>query len=355
MEELTIGLHVHSNLSDGTGTLKHISEAALKANLDVLITTDHNLWIQDLDGYYKKGRKRMMLLIGEEVHDNTLREGKNHLLVFGQNRELASFASDPQILINQAKRAGALTFLAHPIEDTLDAFGEKSFSWLDWNISGYTGIELWNQMSEFKTRSQKIHQAFLHAFFPYLMMQGPLERTLALWDHLLMSNSNPVVAIGGVDAHALHIPLGPFHVTLYQYEFQFRCLTTHIITPSKLTGALLDDKKMILDGLGAGHAFVAYDLPASTHGFRFTVNSKDGQFLMGDRVSARNGLTFQVRLPRRTYCRLIKDGTVIKEVTDREVLTHLTKDTGIYRAEVYLDFLGKRRGWIFSNPIYAVD
>ena len=60
MEELTIGLHVHSNLSDGTGTLKHISEAALKANLDVLITTDHNLWIQDLDGYYKKGRKRMI-------------------------------------------------------------------------------------------------------------------------------------------------------------------------------------------------------------------------------------------------------------------------------------------------------
>lgn len=355
MEELKIGLHIHTILSDGNGTFKQITDAALKSNLDVLITTDHNIWIQDMDGYYQKGRKKLLLLVGEEVHDNTLGEGKNHLLVFGQNRELAGFATDPQTLIDQAKRSGALTFLAHPIEDTLKAFGEKSYSWQDWNISGYTGIELWNQMSEFKTRSQKIRQAFLHAFFPHFMMQGPLERTLKLWDKLLLSNSSPVVAVGGVDAHALRIPLGPLHVVLYPYEFQFRSLTTHLVTPTKLTGVLLDDKKMILEALGAGHAFIAYDLPAPTHGFRFTVNSKDGQFWMGDRVSTKNGLTFQVRLPQRAYCRLIKDGKVIKEVTDREVLTHLTKEPGIYRAEVYIDYLGKRRGWIFSNPICAID
>jgi hypothetical protein len=38
---------------------------------------------------------------------------------------------------------------------------------------------------------------------------------------------------------------------------------------------------------------------------------------------------------------------------DREVLTHITKEPGIYRAEVYLDYLGRHRGWIFSNPIYV--
>jgi len=355
MEELTVGLHLHTLHSDGNGTYQQVADAALKAGLDVLIVTDHNIWVQNMDSYYQKGKKKLLLLAGEEVHDNTLHDGRNHLLIFGQNRELAYFATNPQNLINQAKRTGALTFLAHPIEDSLETFGEKSFSWENWEITGFTGIELWNQMSEFKTRSNTIPKAILHAFLPHFMMLGPLERTLALWDDLLLSRGTPIVAIGGVDAHAFRKAFGPFHIVLYPYEFQFRSLTTHIITPTKLSGALIEDKKMILDALGAGHAFVAYDLPVPTQGFRFTVNNKDGQFWMGDRVSTQNGLTFQVRLPQRAYCRLLKDGKVIKENSDREVLTHLTKEPGIYRAEVYLDYLGKRRGWIFSNPIYALD
>lgn len=75
---------------------------------------------------------------------------------------------------------------------------------------------------------------------------------------------------------------------------------------------------------------------------------------MGDTVQADAGLTFQVRLPIRTHVRLLKDGVVIKEHHDREVLTHLTKEPGVYRVEVYIDYRNRHRGWIFSNPIYAV-
>ena len=75
---------------------------------------------------------------------------------------------------------------------------------------------------------------------------------------------------------------------------------------------------------------------------------------MGDKVTAESGLTFQVRAPIRSHIRLLKDGQMVHEVRDREVLTYLTKEPGIYRVEVYIDFRGRHRGWIFSNPIYAV-
>lgn len=111
---------------------------------------------------------------------------------------------------------------------------------------------------------------------------------------------------------------------------------------------------MVYEALAAGHCFCANDFPHPTRGFRFTCNNNDGTFWMGDRVTAESGLTFQVRAPIRSHIRLLKDGQVVHEVRDREVLTYLTKEPGIYRTEVYIDYRGRHRGWIFSNPIYAV-
>lgn len=354
MEEIVVALHMHTVYSDGTGKHADLAAAALKASLDAILVTDHNVWVQGVEGYLQKGKKRLLTLVGEEVHDQTLTKGKNHLLVFGNTRELARFAPDPQQLINQASSSGGLTFLAHPIEHALPAFGEAAFNWEDWQVSGYTGIELWNQMSEFKTRATSLPKTVLHAFFPQLMTLSPLEATLKLWDELIAKSNKPVVAVGGVDAHEMKIKKGPIRILLYPYELQFRSITNHLLLPSPLTGNLTQDKALIYGALRAGHSFIAYDLPRSARGFRFTVNGKDGTFWMGDTVSAESGLTFQVRLPIRTHVRLLRNGAVVKEHTDREVLTYLTKEPGVYRAEVYLDYLGKHRAWIFSNPIYAV-
>lgn len=354
MQELIVALHMHTRYSDGSGLHKDLAEAGLDAGVDALLVSDHNLLVQGLDGYHQRGKKRLLMLVGEELHDRTLPEGGSHLLVFGHKQELSRHAGDPQKLIDQANAAGALSFIAHPIEDALPAFNEGEFSWRDWSAKGYTGIELWNQMSEFKTRSQTLPKAAFHALFPKFMNQGPLQRTLALWDQLLLTSKKPVVAIAGVDAHNLDYHYGPLRVRLYPYAFQFRSLTTHILTPSKLSGEINTDRSMILDALKAGHAFCSFDLPHSTRGFRFTCNTNEGTFLMGDTVRAETGLTFQARLPIRTHVRLLKDGVVIKEHADREVLTYLTKEPGIYRVEVYIDYLNRHRGWIFSNPIYVV-
>ncbi len=344
---------MHTRYSDGNGSHADLLKAALKAGLDAIIVTDHNVFVQDVETYLQEKRRKVLLLVGEEVHDQTLKGGGSHLLVFGHNRELAQYASNPQALINQANSNRGLSFIAHPYEDTLPAFGESEFGWRNWEVKGFTGIELWNQLSEFKTRSQTLPGAIRNALFPRGMMEAPLERTVKLWDELLLKHKQPIVAIAGNDAHNLIIHKGPIKVQIYTYEFQFRSFSNHVMVPNLLKGEINQDRAMIYEALANGHTYLANDQIHSARGFRYTVNTKDGTFILGDRVDSSSGLTFQVRLPIHGHIRLFKDGKMIKESWDREILTHITTEPGIYRVEVYQDYLGKHRAWIFSNPIYA--
>src|SRR5688572_17017338 len=228
MQEVTINLHMHTRYSDGSGTHKDIAAAAFKAGVDVVIVTDHNVLVQGFEGYYKDKNKKVLMLIGEEVHDQARSPQKNHLLVFGATRELASFAENPQNLINQARDAGGLTFIAHPDDPEAKAFREVDISWVDWSVQNYTGIELWNALSELKTVvPTKLHGAF-YAFFPSLVANQPIKNTLAKWDELLESG-NKVVAIGGSDAHALDMHMGFIHRVIFPYHFHFRTVNTHTL------------------------------------------------------------------------------------------------------------------------------
>lgn len=353
MNETKFAIHIHTHYSDGHASHHDLVKIAEKAGLNGIITTDHNIWLDGLDGYYGEGKHKVMLLVGEEIHDRKLKPPGNHLLAINARREMSVYAESPQQLIDQIQRSDGLSFLAHPIEDPLEDFGQDEFSWRNWDVQNFTGIELWNQMSEFKSVTSGVPSALLYALFPKRMSVGPLERTLALWDDLITQRKQQVVAIGGVDAHQFPYNLGSLKVFLYQYLHHFRSVTTHILNPKPLSGSFPEDRNMVTKSLSQGHCFVAYDLPAPTDGFKFTVNNDDGQYIMGDEVEAKRGLTFQIRLPRRTLCHLIKDGQILKTWPDRDVCTHITTEPGVYRVEAFIPYKGKMRGWIFSNPIYA--
>ena len=353
MNEIKIALHMHTSYSDGNASHSELTQIAAKASLDGIITTDHNIWVQGIEGYYGEGKNRVMLMVGEEVHDRTLDPPGNHMLAIGAQKELSPFGKDPQRLIDQIERNDGLSFIAHPIEDPLERFGELAFSWRNWEVQRFTGIELWNQMSEFKSVSPTLTSAALNALFPARMTLGPLERTLILWDELIATRKRKIVAVGGVDAHELVKKFGPFRVKLYPYLHQFKSITTHLLIPKPLTGSFPEDRRMVMDALRAGHGWVAYDLPARTDGFRFLADNDDGTFIMGDQVKIKRGLTLQIRMPHKANCRLIKDGKVIKHWENREVATHITTEPGVYRAEALIPFKRQLRGWIFSNPIYA--
>lgn len=352
MHELVVNLHMHTTYSDGHGSHAEIAQAALRAGLDAVIVTDHNVYVTGPEDYHREGKKKVLLLIGEEIHDQARQPQKNHLLVFGAGKELATLAYDPPRLLEAIRRAGGLAFIAHPMDPAAPAVGEDDLSWVDWQLQGYQGLELWNGLSEFKTLLKSKLHALYYAFNPERIARGPFPEVLARWDDLLASGQRPV-AICGSDAHALPASLGPIKRILFPYEWHFRGINNHLLVPTPLSGEIENDRRLILEALGHGRCFIGYDLPASTRGFRFTANSIAGDAYMGEEISAQKGITLQIRLPRPAECRLIKDGKLLKTWEKRETCTHITTEPGIYRVEVYLDYLGQRRGWIFSNPIFV--
>ncbi|MEK6256964.1 MAG: CehA/McbA family metallohydrolase [Chloroflexota bacterium] len=354
MHEYILNMHMHTVYSDGHGKHADIITAAKKADIDAVYVTDHNILVKGIEGYYsddENPEQKVLMLIGEEIHDQARKPQKNHMLVLGAQRELATFAEKPQQLIDVAKSSGGLTFLAHPFDGSAPKFGEVDISWVDWGIKGFTGIEIWNGLSEFKSLLKSYLHAFFYAYNPKFIASGPPKESLAKWDELT-TNGVKVVGIGGSDAHALPSRLGPFRRILFPYGFHFQTINTHVWTKNALVGQLAPDKSQILDALKNGHCYVGYDLPASTRGFRFTAHCSDGISWMGDEVSLESGVTLQIRLPQPAEIRLLRNGELLKSTEARDAFSYSASLPGVYRVEVYISYLGRKRGWIFSNPIY---
>lgn len=354
LTELACNMHMHTPYSDGEWYHAAIAAAALRAGLDCIQVTDHNVWVKGPEGYHEKDGKRLLVLVGEEIHDQTRQPQKNHLLVYGAQTELAQHATDPQALLDAIHATGGLSFLAHPIDYHAPLFHEPGLDWVSWEVQGYTGLEIWNYMTEFKSLLTTRPRAIRYAFNPELGISGPYPETLQKWDALTRTGQR-VVAIGGADAHATEYRLGSLRRVLYPYEFLFRQVNTHLLIPKPLTGELATDRALVLDALRAGHCFVAYDGAAPTRGFRFTATTARGQYLMGDEVPTRGGVTLQVVLPQKAHTCLVRDGQRIAEWRDQTHCSHTVVggETGVFRVEVYLRYQGRERGWIFSNPVYV--
>ena len=351
MQEIIINLHIHTFYSDGHGSHTDVCKAAAECGLDAIIVTDHNVLVQDVSRYYEFNGKKILLLTGEEVHDQTRNPQKNHLLVIGAKTEVSRFAENPQELINQVKNAGGLSFIAHPVDLELPLFHETNISWVDWVVDGFDGLEIWNGLSELKSVIRNKFDAIKFGLFPELLAHNPLPETISTWDRLLIEGKR-IVAVGGSDSHALPVRMGFIKRTIFPYQYHFSAINTHIISDENLTGNPLLDGEIIYSCLRKGNAFIGYDLPRNTRGFRFTACSQNNFVIMGDEVTLGDDPFYlEICLPDQAEIHLIKNGSIIQ----REISTFMKYQAitpGVYRVEVYRKFLGKKRGWIFSNPIY---
>lgn len=351
MHELVCNLHIHSTYSDGTGSYSHIANQALQSNLDVVIITDHNIKVKGVEKYYHKNGRKVLLLTGEEVHDPDRIPQKSHTLVIGCEEEMAQFAPNPQTLIDYVNRAGGSTFLAHPFEYELSLFNETAITWENWEVSGFTGLELWNGFSEFKTVVRSFRQALYYAFFPELISHQPLPQMIAKWDELLLSGQK-VFAVGGSDSHALHYKKGLIRKTIFPYSYHFSTINTHLLLSQPLTGNVDADKGMIYNSLRNGSSFIGNDLPYPTRGFTFTSETGDEMVSMGEEMEIKQGATIRINLPRPAEIRLIHNGVAVQNMKDSDRMVLTVTEAGFYRVEAYLDYAGGSRGWIFSNPIF---
>jgi hypothetical protein len=351
MEEIITNIHIHTRYSDGKKLHSEIAADAIKAGVDAIIITDHNLYIKGLDGYYSSGDKKVLVIVGEEIHDKNRIPQKNHMLVMGIKESYARFAKSPQALINSIANAGGLSFIAHPYDPELKVFGEEDLSWEDWSISGFTGLELWNNLSEFKVRVSKVYQAIFYVFFPAFLAKEPPTKIRNIWDSLLYEGKR-IVAIGGADAHMLEYHFGPLKKIVFPYTYHFRTINTHVLLEKELNGDVRKDSQLILSALKKGHAFVANDSINPARGFRFYAVSKENSYMMGDEIAFQEDLILTAELPVEAECTLLKDGKQVFHKQKSRSLTYSVDAPGCYRIECYRRYLFERRGWIFSNQRY---
>jgi hypothetical protein len=352
MREYVGNLHMHTTTSDGHATHDEVADAAIKAGLDFIVITDHNTLPTAFEGYYYRGFQRILRLIGEEVHDPQRTPERSHLLIYGTDQELSGYAERPQALIREVRRRGGLSFLAHPCDCGVRRYDQAELSWDDWEVDGYTGIEIWNFMTSFKCLIRSRAHALFYGLFPSRIARPPEAELLDRWDRLLGSGKR-IAVIGGADAHALPVSFGPLRRTIFPYEWLFRAVNTHVLLDEELSGDLQEDRSSVLGAIGRGRCFVGYDLPANTRGFSFSAHSEFGKAVMGDRLRYKLGATLQVSVPFDAEINIIREGRVVQRwpSTQHGVLT--IGDPGAYRVEAAL----RRSGgstvpWIYSNPIY---
>lgn len=351
MYEIILNAHVHTKYSDGAKTHNEIAGIAAECGIDGVLFNDHNVFPIGPEGYYQFGGKKILTIIGEEIHDIERQPQKNHLLAYGTSKSLSHFADNPKNLISQIRENGGMAFIAHPYDPAFPEFDEDDLSWEDWDIAEFTGIELWNNLSEFKIHAKSKLHGYFFAFFPVFMAEKAPEQILKIFDRLL-NEGHQIIAIAGSDAHEFHFQIGPISKTVFPYSYHFQGINNHILLTTPLTGEYDTDKEMILSSIKRGSLFIANDRISSSKGFRFFAQKGKEEIHSGRRCRFHSKMILRAELPAPAECILYQNGKKIQSVQVSKGFSYPIKGPGVYRIEFYRYFLFKMRGWIYSNPIF---
>jgi hypothetical protein len=345
MFEYVGAVHIHSIFSDGSGEVKDIAQFANESGLDFFILTDHNT-LRALKEGFEGWHLNTLALVGCEIND---KENKNHYLAFGIN-ETISTRLPAKEYVKKVNEMGGIGFLAHPHEKRNSMKEHPAYPWTEWDSNDFTGIEIWNHMSEWMEglTEQNKYIYFVH---PLRSIVGPPEETLKVWDELNLKRK--VVGIGGVDAHAHKINiLGFMEMEVFPYKVLFKSIRTHILCEEELIISseayeINKSKKNVYKALAAGRCFVSNFYYGDAKGFRFYAESDNETYQMGDTVPSSKKVKLIVNLPSSSdRIRLIYNSVITDEKSGMNV-EFLASKKGVYRVEIY----NSQNAWIFSNHI----
>lgn len=342
--DYTAVMHVHSNYSDGTGTVDEIVDAARKAGVHIVFLTDHDTLQPALDGH-AGWHDDVLVIVGVEISPDL-----NHYLAFGLDpaadvKKLASLS--PQEFIDAVSQLGGFGFIAHPDNTGTALFDIPSYRWEDWSVRGFTGISVWDVMTDFEellTSPDAARAAFGN--FP-LSLAGPKAVSMARWDEMLKAGR--VIAYGEVDNHAeKRVALGQ-EVTVFPYEQAFRSVRLHFLLKGPLAMRSDVDIATILEALKGGKFYISFDFVTNAAGTDFQVCAGDERVSMGEEVKWREDAVAEISLVKEANVRLLLDGVVFWGGRVREGKVRLPR-AGVLRLEA----LDGARHWIISNPIWVM-
>jgi hypothetical protein len=336
--------HVHSTYSDGTATVAELADAAREAGAGCVLLTDHDT-LEPLRCGEERWHGDVLVLAGHEVSPKA-----GHLLVFGVEEEIRHAGRTEREICAAVLESGGVSFVAHPFSQgsRMSKLIAPPHGWslLDDAVCG--GIELWSLASDAAEawRTPWEAAAFLHD--PLRTLAGPPARHLRLWDRLCLRRRVP--AIGGIDAHQPGVRIrGRVRSPMPNARY-FALLQTHVLLPSAPSGDVAADRAAVLEALGEGRCYLAFEALAPGGGFRFWAEHDDGAVPMGSRADPGRGVLRAIA-PRPARLRLLRDGVPVREA-EGEQLEHPIDGAGCYRLEARLPGDPRGRLWLVSNPVY---
>ena len=329
------GYHIHSNRSDGSGSVEAIAQAAHEAGLAFIVLTDHGDGTAvPLAPAYRSG---VLCIDAVEVSTNG-----GHVVALGLDGPAPyPMAGEPGDVIEDIHRRGGAAFVAHPDSP------KPELQWKAWTTP-YDGVEWMNADTEWRndTSTQLVGVAVRLLMRPPETIASLFRRptiTIRRWDATL--RRRPVPTVAGLDAHA-NLAGWPRYVDM------FRALAQAAVLDAPLTGQADQDARAVLTALRAGHSYSIVRAFASPAALDFTVDHATGTTRMGDWLPADGPLTWHAAVPQAPDARLtlLEDGRPV--VSGRGSLTYSSTGTpGAYRVEV--TYPGVAMPWIVSNPIYV--
>lgn len=338
--EYRLALHVHSRYSDGSGTPMEIIREAQASGIDVVWLTDHNTLEAALvpgPGYYG----HVLFLVGAEISPP-----QNHLLVFGVDRLPVSDMPWAEI-VEQINRDQGLSFVAHPDDPGNPFLRLPSYRWTEQSVRGFTGLEVWNHISHWARHIRGLSTGLWAAFHPWWHIDRAPEENLRLWDRL--GQTERVVGIGGVDAHAVPIGKRPLKRMVFSYRLSFQTIRTHVYTRTPLSGEWRVDQQLLLGAMRAGTVAIVNVREGTETGFRFWGESRGAVIPMGGGCPFFPDIRIRGVSPVPVHWEIYGNGT-LDGMQEGTLLEYKVPRPGVWR--VALVRPRSHRVWIYGNPIY---
>jgi hypothetical protein len=341
--------HIHTNRSDGSGTLDDVARAAAEAGLQFVIVTDHDAATRAPEPpQYRHG-----VLVIDAVEISTI---SGHLVALGlRDASPYPLGAEARDTIEDVHRMGGWVVAAHP--DSIKA----GLRWRGGDAP-VDGIEWLNADSEWRDESPR--QLLTRA--GHYLVRGPEAiaavfsrpaASLRRWDQL--SRRRPVVALAAVDAHA-RIGIDETEeprqartiLARPSYRDMFRALVQAVELPSALSTVAEMDATMILAALRGGRTYSVVRAIAFPAQVSFTASDGTVTRGMGESLSGAGPIVLRAAVPEpaNATLALFRNGVEVAS-GQREVTASHTGAEAVYRVEVRVP--GHAVPWIATNAIRA--
>jgi hypothetical protein len=241
--------HVHSNVSDGSGTQDEIARAAARAGLHFVVFTDHGDGTRLEPPQYRHG---VLCLDAPEIATEA-----GHLVALNLQQPSAyPLAGEARDVIDDIHRLGGWAVAAHP---------DSPSAGLRWRQTGarIDGFEWLNIDSEWRAHgTSRLLATGLRALIRAPESIGSLldddERAFTRWDG--GQTSRGVFSVAALDAHAR---IGAddeggarrWAIRFPGYDALFRTVAQVARLGAPLSGDAAADGRLILQALGAGQSY----------------------------------------------------------------------------------------------------